>query len=144
MVAESGPMVMAMGSGIRLVAILAFSIILLGFALFAVDEMDRGSQKQLNALGSEPRGEREPSGVIAPSAKEELLREHRNGDIHEIVDDANDILLAPFADLIDSTNAWVRNGVPALLGLLIYGFLLGMVANMLPKRNEQRGDWRAA
>jgi hypothetical protein len=137
-------MVMAMGSGIRLLAVLASAIILLGFALFAVDEMDRGSQKQLSALGSEPRGEREQSAVIAPSAKEELAREQRNGDVREIVDDANDILLAPFAALIDSTNGWVRNGVPALLGLLVYGFLLGMAANMLPKGREQRGDWRAA
>jgi hypothetical protein len=137
-------MVMAMGSGIRLLAILASAIILLGFALFAVDEMDRGSQKQLSALGSEPRDEREQSAVIAPSAKQELLREQRNGGVREAVDDANDILLAPFAALIDSTNAWVRNGVPALLGLLVYGFVLGMVANMLPKGREQPGDWRTA
>ena len=33
----------------------------------------------------------------------------------------NDVLLAPFAGLIDSDNAWVNHGVPSLLALLVYG-----------------------
>ena len=41
MLAEGVPMVMAMGSAIRLLGILASGIVLLGFAFFAVDEMNR-------------------------------------------------------------------------------------------------------
>ena len=37
-----------MGSFVRLVAILASGFVLLGFAFFAVDEMERGSQTQQN------------------------------------------------------------------------------------------------
>ena len=37
-----------MGSFVRLVAILTSGIVLLGFAFFAVDEMDRGSKTQQN------------------------------------------------------------------------------------------------
>ena len=144
MVVAGVPMVMAMGSGIRSIAILATGIVLLGFALFAVDEMDRGSQNQQNALASELESASESPTVISPDPREERMREQRNGDFREAIDDANDVLLAPFADLVDSENAWVANGVPTILGLLVYGLLLGLVANMLPKRRAHGGDWRTA
>ena len=142
MVAEGVPMVVAMGSAIRLLGILASGIVLLGFAFFAIDEMNRGSQNQQNALDSELRAEANDPAVIAPSPREERLRERRNGDFRELVDDANDILLMPFGGVVDSDNVWVENGVPTLLGLLLYGLLLGLLANMLPKQREHHGDWR--
>ena len=142
MVAEGVPMVMAMGSAIRLLAMLASGIVLLGFAFFAIDEMNRGSQNQQNALESELRAEADDPAVIAPSPREEMLRERRHGDFRELVDDANDVLLMPFGHVLDSDNVWVENGVPTLLGLLLYGLLLGLLANMLPKQREHRGDWR--
>ena len=138
------PILVAMGSWIRLIAIAASAIVLLGFGLFALDEMNRGSQNQQHALDSALGGEGRQPAVIVPTAKEEALREERNGDVRELIDDVNDVLLAPFANLVDSSNVWVRNGVPALLGLLLYGFLLGVVANMLPKQREHGGDWRTA
>ena len=144
MVGKGVPMVMAMGSGIRLLAILASGIVLLGFAFFAVDEMSRGSQNQQNALESELRAEAENPAVIAPNPREERLREQRNGDFRELIDDANDVLLAPFGHVVDSPNVWVDNGVPTLLGLLLYGLLLGLVANTLPKHREHGRDWRTA
>jgi uncharacterized membrane protein YhiD involved in acid resistance len=144
MVAAGVPMVMAMGTGIRTIAILATGIVLLGFALFALDEMDRGSQNQQNALASELENASERQVVVSPDSREERMREQRNGDVREVIDDANDVLLAPFADLVDSENAWVANGVPTILGLLVYGLLLGLVANMLPKQRAQGGDWRTA
>jgi hypothetical protein len=144
MVVAGVPMVMAMGSGIRTIAILATGIVLLGFALFAVDEMDRGSQNQQNALASELESASESPAVISPDRREERLREQRNGDVREAIDDANDVLLAPFGDLVVSENAWVAHGVPTILGLLVYGLLLGLVANMLPRQRAQGGDWRTA
>jgi hypothetical protein len=144
MLPEGVPMVMAMGSAIRLLAILASGIVLLGFAFFAVDEMSRGSQNQQNALESELRAEAENPAVIAPDSREEMVREQRKGDFRELIDDANDVLLGPFGDVVDSPNVWVDNGVPTLLGLLLYGLLLGLVANMLPKQREHRRAWRTA
>ena len=137
------PILVAMGSWIRLIAIAVSAIVLLGFGLFALDEMNRGSQHQQHALDSALGGETRQPTVIAPTSKEELQREERNGDLRELIDDANDVLLAPFANLVDSSNVWVRNGVPALLGLVLYGFLLGVLANMLPKQREHGADWRA-
>ena len=61
-----------------------------------------------------------------------------------MVDDVNDVLLAPFASLIDSDSVWVNHGVPALLAFLLYGVGVGFLANMLPKEREHSADWRAA
>ena len=60
------------------------------------------------------------------------------------MDDANDVLLGPFAGIVDSDDRWVTHGVPAMLALLLYGLCLGMLANMLPKQREHGGDWRTA
>ena len=105
-----------MGSVIRVVAIVSSGIVLLGFALFAIDELDRGSQNQQNALAAELESAPERPATIAPSPDEERLREERNGDLREAIDDANDVLLAPFGGLVSSGNVWVANGVPTAAG----------------------------
>ena len=82
---------------------------------------------------------------MAPSPEQEALRERSNGTFREAVEDANDILVGPFAGLVESSdNSWVKHGIPALLGVLLYGFALGMLANMLPKQREHGADWRTA
>ena len=133
-----------MGSLVRVVAILCSGLILLGFAYFATDEMGRGSQNQQNALGAELSGLPDPAPV-APTPDQEAERARINGTFREGVDDANDVLLGPFVDLVDgSTSRWVTHGIPAVLGLLLYGFCLGMLANMLPKHREHGADWLTA
>lgn len=137
-------MVVAMGSLIRLVAILCSATVVLGFTLFAVDELDRGSQNQQNALASQLDAGGAEATVISPAPSEERLREESNGSLREAVDDSNDVLLGPFVKVIDSDNTWVENGVPTILGLLLYGLLLGVVANVLPEQRQRGRDWRAA
>ena len=133
-----------MGSLVRLIAIVCSGLVLLGFAFFATDEMSRGSQNQQNALGAELDGGPDPAPV-APSPDEEAARERINGTVREAVEDANDVLIGPFAGLVEGSSArWVTHGIPALLGLLLYGFCLGMLANMLPKSREHGADWRTA
>ena len=139
-----------MGSVIRLVAIATSALVLLGFAFFAVDEMDRGSETQQQALQGELHGQladedlRADVTPVAPTPREEALRERENTRFRELVDDANDVLLAPFGDLIDSDNGWVNHGIPTVLALLLYGFGLGMLARMLPKHRDHAADWRGA
>ena len=130
-----------MGSLIRFVAIGISVVVVLGFAMFAIDETDKGSKAQQAKLERELGTTNDP---IAPTARQEAVRENRHGPVREAIDDANDVLLRPFVDLVDSDSAWVNHGVPALLGLLIYGFGLGMLANMLPKQRTHSGDWRTA
>jgi hypothetical protein len=132
-----------MGSLVRLLAIFCSGLVILGFAYFATDELDRGSKTQQGKLDRELSGEVGDPTPIAPSPAQEAEREKVNGGFREAVDDANDVLLGPFTNLIDSNDRWVGHGVPAVLALLLYGLGLGTLANMLPKQREHAADWRA-
>jgi hypothetical protein len=133
-----------MGSIIRLAAIIISGIVLLGFGFFAVDEMDRGSKHQQMALVNELDGRPDEPISVAPSPKDEAAREGAHSSFREAIDDVNDVLLGPFANLVDSSDAWVIRGVPTVLALLLYGLGLGILANMLPKQRLHGDDWRAA
>jgi hypothetical protein len=132
------------GTLIRLMAIAASAIVALGFLLFAVDELRAGSETQQQALTNELEGRATAQQTVSGGPTSELAREQRNGSLREAVDDANDVLLSPFDQLVDTDDAWVAHGVPALLALLLYGVGLGMLANFLPKQREDERDWRTA
>jgi hypothetical protein len=132
-----------MGSVIRLAAIVMSGFVLIGFAFFAADELDRGSKTQQQALANELDSSSDVIPV-APSPADENAREAAHGDLREIVDDVNDVLLGPFSDIVDSEDAWVARGFPTILALLLYGVGLGFLANMLPKQRAHGADWRGA
>jgi hypothetical protein len=133
-----------MGSLVRVIAIVCSSLVLLGFAFFATDELDRGSKTQQSKLDTELSGDLGDPAPIAPTPIEEAARERNNGKFREAVADSNDILLGPFKNVVDSNDRWVTHGVPLVLALLLYGLGLGTLANMLPKQREQNADWRTA
>jgi hypothetical protein len=133
-----------MGSLIRLAAIVMSGFVLVGFAFFATDELDRGSKTQQQALANELEGANPEAIPIAPTPADEAEREALHGGVREFVDDVNDVLLDPFSDLVSSNDVWVARGVPTILALLLYGFGLGFLANMLPKHRSHGADWRGA
>ena len=133
-----------MGSVIRLVAIVLSGFVVVGFAFFAADELDRGSKAQQQALANELEGSTPEVIPVAPAPADEAAREAAHGDLREIVDDVNDVLLGPFSNLAVSSDVWVARGVPTILALLLYGFGLGFLANMLPKHRSHGADWRGA
>jgi hypothetical protein len=122
---------------IHTLAIVACVIVGLGFLTFTADELRHGSETQQAKLATE-------LNTPAPSDTEERQREREHGPVREAIDDANDVLLAPFSRLVDSGNIWVERGVPTLLALLAYGLILLVIANSLPKPKPHSGDWRAA
>jgi hypothetical protein len=126
-----------MATCLRVIAILASAIVALGFVMFAVDEIDRGSKTQQALVSSE-------LGKPAPPPSVERAREQQHSKVRELVDDGNDVLLAPFAGMLDSKSAWLTRGVPALIALLVYGLGLGLIANYLPKPKPPSRDWRTA
>jgi hypothetical protein len=132
-----------MGAVIRLMAIAMSGFVLFGFAFFATDELDRGSKTQQQALSSELAGE-STFDPVAPTPADEAAREAAHSTVREIVDDANDVLLGPFVDLVDSNDVWVSRLIPTVLALLLYGVGLGFLANMLPAQRQHGGDWRGA
>ena len=124
-------------SVLRLAAALASALILLGFVIFAYEEADKGSQRQVEKI------ERD-LGEPDLSERGERLRERRHGPVREAIDDANDFLLSPFAGIVDSNDVWVRRLVPTVIALLLYGVGLALLANFLPKADRGPRDWRTA
>jgi hypothetical protein len=106
---------------LRIVAIVLSLIVAAGFVQFALDDVGRASSAKV--------GELYAFQAAAPTAAGEQEREKRNGPVREAIDDANDVLLAPFAGIADTAGSrWVQRGVPAFLALLVYGFGLGFLA----------------
>jgi hypothetical protein len=122
---------------LRLVSVVASALVLIGFLLFAIDETRKGSEAQIRKL----------EGINRPDLGEggERAREQEHSGVREAIDDANDVLLSPFTDIVDSDDIWVDRAVPGALALLVYGLGLGVLANYFPgRRRRSGGDWRAA
>jgi uncharacterized membrane protein (DUF485 family) len=113
---------------LRTVAIVLSLVVAAGFCMFALDEFDRASSGQRERLAGFEQS--------TPTAVGELQREKRHSTGREYIDDANDVLLKPFAGVATSGNRWVQRGVPTILALLMYGFLLGYVARFAHGRGS--------
>jgi hypothetical protein len=110
---------------VLLASTIATAFVLLGFGLFALDEVSAGSRATIERLDGGHRP--------APGETGERTREGASGGPRELIADVNDVLLSPFAGVAaGSDSSWVRHGVPALLGLLAYGLLLRLLAGYLP------------
>jgi hypothetical protein len=114
---------------LRLAAIALSGIVLLGFALFAIDEAS-GASKQSQAGVSDQAITRP-----VPTSRQERVREREHSRAREVVDDANDVLLSPFEWAAPSgSGAWARHGLPVVLALLAYGLGLGYLARLSKAR----------
>jgi hypothetical protein len=135
-----------MGSLLRLAAIAAAGFVALSFLLFAVDQSKQGSATQVNALEGSGAQVTSDAAIDEPSppSRIERVREERHTGIREAIDDVDDVLVAPFTGLIESSNVWVERMVPATLALLLYGLGGMLLANMLPKPRRRHHDWREA
>ena len=109
--------------GLRALAGIASALIVLSFALFAVEEVRDASGRQQDA-------------VVAPDPDAERRRAAEHTRARELVDDVNDVILRPFAGVTDTDNPWARRGIPALLGLLVYGLGLAYLARRLDVRQH--------
>ena len=111
---------------LRLASTVACVIIVLSFALFAIEKSKAGAKDQVNKVV----GISQPS----PDPQNERQREKEHGDVREAIDDANDVLVQPFSGIVDSGSIWLQRGVTTLLALLVYGVLLRILIGYLPGR----------
>jgi hypothetical protein len=118
---------------------IASLILVASFALFAYDQARNGSDQQVNKIGSaaEPTNAKTNIHQADPSPKTEKAREKRHGKIRELIDDGNDILVAPFAGIVDSNEIWIQRGLPSLLAFLLFGVGLRIAAAYLPGGNKR-------
>ena len=107
-----------------------------GFVLFAVEEAGKGSEEQQAKIDDALAALAEP--------RQEFLRERENGDVREGIDDANDVLVVPFADLVGGTDAWMQRVTRPCWACWSTASAGLMLANFLPKRQTEVGDWREA
>lgn len=115
---------------LRLAAIACSLLVIAGWGWFVIDEAGTASAN----TQAEIAGQR-ATRAVSPDPDQERVRERVNTPLHEMVDDANDVLLKPFASLTEnSTSKWVRRSVPALLALIVYGFGLGLLARVAAGR----------
>lgn len=120
------------GGLLRLVSTAATVFVVLGFALFAIDETRAGSAESVARLDG------------ATPAERRAAEEEHDG-LRGTIDEVNDVLLAPFDGVVaGSDSAWVRHGVPAVLGFLLYGLGLRLLANVAPQgRRPHPVGWDA-
>jgi hypothetical protein len=117
---------------VRWVSLFAVAFVTLSFLYFAVNQTSNASQNQVNAIVGDAGVKAESATKIPDPPKDvEQLREQENDKFHEFVDDVDDVLLAPFADIVDSDSIWVRRLVPLGLALLLYGLLGQYLARAL-------------
>jgi hypothetical protein len=115
---------------LRYAAIVCSLLVVVGWGWFAYDQTAEASANTQQEIDG-----RAAAQTVDPSPDVERDREHVNGPVHEAVDDANDVLLRPFAPLVENQDSkWARRTIPAALALLIYGFGFGVIARFLADR----------
>ena len=111
---------------LRWASTIACAIVIISFALFAIEQAKGGTKQQENKI----EGINQPS----PSPQNERQRERMHGKVREAIDDADDVLVQPFSGVVNSGSIWAKRGVSTLLALLVYGLLARILIGYLPGR----------
>ncbi len=115
------------GGLLRLASTAATVFVVLSFALFAIDQTETSSAETVARLESRDLQERKAEETTG---------------VRGAIDDVSEVLLTPFEGIVsDSGSEWVRHGVPALLGFLLYGLALRMLANAIPQSRPEPLGW---
>jgi hypothetical protein len=107
---------------LRLTAFACCALVVASFAMFARDQMAGASQHQQSELvaGAHP--------TAASNTPVKHAQPRRS------IDDAAKVLTKPFDEIVQSSNLWVKRGLPALFALLVYGLGLGYLARFSAAR----------
>jgi hypothetical protein len=115
---------------LRFAAVACSLLVIAGWGWFAIEETRAASEQSTAEIAGQ-----EAARTASPDPDQEAAREKVNSKPHEVIDDANDVLLKPFSPLTeDSSSKWVRRSIPAVLALLVYGFGLGLLARVAAGR----------
>ncbi|WP_354699587.1 hypothetical protein DSM112329_05307 [Paraconexibacter sp. AEG42_29] len=122
---------------LRFLSIFCSAVVLLSLGGFAIDQARAGSNESQAGIArsGEQVDSEDAASYAKPTPAEEKARETANSSVREVLDDANDVVIAPFASIGDgSDSGWGRRGIPALIALLVYGFGFGFLARFATGR----------
>ena len=118
-------MVPTFGRSIRLVSRVICVIVLLWFAVFAINQTKTASGHQQQQLNGHSAAEERHEAEVQKE------REKHKSGIHQALDETSEALTSPFENVVSDSSEWLRNGELLLAALLVYGFGLGFLARML-------------
>jgi hypothetical protein len=116
-------MLLPLATFLRLASRIACLIVIVAFAIFAVEQTDKASTRQQNALKGTAIGNAAPHVADAPV---------HEGAVHKAIDEVAKGLTSPFSGVTaGSSSQWVVRGVGTGLALLVYGIGVGYLARTL-------------
>jgi hypothetical protein len=108
---------------LRIASRIACVIVIVSFAIFALEQTSEASSHQQNEVTGAATGKPSPVAASKPS---------HEGTAHRVIDEAAKGLTSPFSGVTaGTTSQWVIRGVGTALALLVYGIGAGYLARML-------------
>lgn len=108
---------------LRLASRIACVVVIVSFAIFAVEQTDKASNHQQNVVKGSQTGSTADSEANEPA---------HPGAVHNTIDEVAKALTSPFAGVTTGNKSqWVIRGVGTLLALLVYGVGIGYLARTL-------------
>jgi hypothetical protein len=104
-------------------ALMCCALVLLSFGMFARDQTAGASAHQQTELVA---GSPSTPSSSAPSKPHAQPR--------RFIDEAAKLLRTPFDAIVQSSNVWVKEGLPTLFALIAYGLGLGYLARVVSVR----------
>jgi hypothetical protein len=108
-------------------SIVACAIVIVAFALFAINQTSTASTKQVQSLAS-------GTALATPIQPANAGSSHES-PVRKGIEEASEWLTSPFAGVTSGSHSeWAIRAVDLLLGLLVYGFCVGFLARTLRVR----------
>jgi predicted PurR-regulated permease PerM len=107
-----------MSTLLRLISLLCCAFVIVAFALFAIAQTSHASQGQANAVAS--------GTITSQQAKNKPVSQEKQP--RKLIDQVAEKLNSPWNGIISTNSQWVKRGVPTIISLLVYGFLLSFIA----------------
>jgi hypothetical protein len=130
---------------VRIASIVAVLFIVAGLIGLLTDEVRDTSTVQATRI-PDPATGREVTQTVdieapKPSPGIEAIREDEHTKGREVIDDVGDLLMGPFTWIIGDSDGAVRKLLYSALALILYGFLLQVLADFM--RREADAQRRA-
>ena len=115
---------------LRAASLVVCLAVVAGWLFFAYDQTKSASDLSRAEVAGQSAARN-----VDPSPDQERRRDALHSQPRRAIDDANDVLLAPFASVAqDSSSKWARRTAPAAIALLVYGLGLAFLARFAAGR----------